>query len=259
MWERKKAKSKTIDSELYIEQCIKVHSGFYKYTKTVYTKNYNKFIVTCPIHGDFSITANDHKQGRGCSNCGKLKSIEARKIKHNEFIKSCNKTHLNKYDYVNTVYNGCREPIIIICPKHGEFEQIAYYHKQGNGCPRCNESKGEMIIANTLDYIGVKYIKEWGELLNPETGRPLLFDFFIVEYSHVIEFDGIQHFKPITFNSRSNGIENLRNTKERDDLKNRLCKESGITIKRIPYTKINDIEKIIHEEIRRLQKQATNQ
>ena len=25
----------------------------------------------------------------------------------------------------------------IICPEHGEFEQVPYSHLQGNGCPKC--------------------------------------------------------------------------------------------------------------------------
>lgn len=54
-----------------------------------------------------------------------------------DFILECNKVHENKYNYSKTNYSGNRDKIIIICPIHGEFEQRAYNHKSGQGCPKC--------------------------------------------------------------------------------------------------------------------------
>lgn len=46
-----------------------------------------------------------------------------------------------KYDYSKTNYIGSKEKIIIICLKHGEFEQKAANHINGNGCPKCGNLK----------------------------------------------------------------------------------------------------------------------
>lgn len=60
-----------------------------------------------------------------------------KKISQTEFITSCIKKHHNKYNYDKTIYNGAHSKIIIICPIHGEFIQIAHDHKNGRGCPKC--------------------------------------------------------------------------------------------------------------------------
>lgn len=59
---------------------------YYDYSKSVYTGNDNKIIIICPIHGEFSQRAGDHKRGSGCNKCGK----EAAKI-----------TNLNRYGTAN--------------------------------------------------------------------------------------------------------------------------------------------------------------
>lgn len=46
------------------------------------------------------------------------------------------------------------DPVTIICPIHGEFQQKPYKHLQGQGCPICGQikvnqltiSKGEQFI-----------------------------------------------------------------------------------------------------------------
>lgn len=46
------------------------HAGKgYSYEKTVYVKSKEKVVITCPAHGDFSITPHSHLQGQGCSKC----------------------------------------------------------------------------------------------------------------------------------------------------------------------------------------------
>lgn len=54
----------------FIEKAKKVHGDKYDYSKTVFTRNKDKVIITCPIHGDFEQEANSHLQGAGCKQCG---------------------------------------------------------------------------------------------------------------------------------------------------------------------------------------------
>lgn len=58
-----------LTTEQFIEKAKKVHGEKYDYSKTSYTKNTQKVVVTCPIHGDFLITAAHHLSGHGCPNC----------------------------------------------------------------------------------------------------------------------------------------------------------------------------------------------
>ena len=45
--------------------------------------------------------------------------------------------HGDKYDYSKTIYTIAHERVTITCPIHGDFEQVAYYHLNGNGCKVC--------------------------------------------------------------------------------------------------------------------------
>lgn len=48
-----------------------------------------------------------------------------------------NKIHNNFYDYSKTIYYNCKIKLIIICKKHGDFEQRPDTHLSGKGCPEC--------------------------------------------------------------------------------------------------------------------------
>lgn len=61
-----------------------------------------------------------------------------RKLTLKEFIDKANKVHNNKYDYSKSIYINSSKKIIIICPEHGIFEQIANNHLRGLGCPKCS-------------------------------------------------------------------------------------------------------------------------
>ena len=52
------------------------------------------------------------------------------------FIQQCWEVHGDRFDYSKAKFRGTTEPIIVGCPVHGDFEQIARKHRQG-GCPLC--------------------------------------------------------------------------------------------------------------------------
>lgn len=62
----------------------------------------------------------------------------------------------------------------------------------------------------------------------------------------IIEYDGIQHFKPIKY---FGGKDTFILTKKCDDIKNKYCKTNSITMLRISYLKFNYIADIINEAI----------
>lgn len=54
-----------------------------------------------------------------------------------EFIRRSVIAHNNRYDYSKVTYTGQHNTVVIICPVHGEFEQLAVTHQRGRGCYRC--------------------------------------------------------------------------------------------------------------------------
>lgn len=96
------------------------------------------------------------------------------KLNTEEWIKKAREIHNDKYDYSLVEYNGCRKPIKIICPVHGIFEQVAYRHLGGNGCPKCaiNTRKKTSTKRKTND----EFIKECFEKYGDK------YDYSKVEY-----------------------------------------------------------------------------
>ena len=61
-----------------------------------------------------------------------------------EFIERAKKVHGDRFNYSKVIYKNSHTKVIIICKKHGEFEQIPKTHWEGSICLLCSreESKG---------------------------------------------------------------------------------------------------------------------
>lgn len=55
----------------FAEKAKEVHGDFYGYDKVEYVKSDQNVCITCPIHGDFWQTPNNHLGGSGCPKCKK--------------------------------------------------------------------------------------------------------------------------------------------------------------------------------------------
>ena len=104
-------------------------------------------------------------------------------------------------------------------------------------------SVGETKIEQYLIKNKIPYIKEF-TFKNLKRKR---FDFYLLKDNICIEFDGIQHFKPISY---FGGVNAFINTKNNDIIKNDYCKNNKIKLIRIPYTEENNINKILDLELK---------
>jgi very-short-patch-repair endonuclease len=228
-----------LTTEEFIKRANKIHGeGTYDYSKVKYINMSSEVIITCSKHGDFPQTPQTHLHGGGCKLCGIEKRANKRKITFEEFIKRARKIHGNKYDYSKAEYENVTTPIIIICPKHKPFKQTPENHMQGQGCPSCNESKGEMKIRIFLTSNNIEFERE-KRFDDCKNKKSLPFDFYVPTYNLCIEFDGEQHFIPHSFKFKKENedikLENLKLVQKRDQIKNDYCKEKGINLLRIRY------------------------
>ncbi len=230
----KQKKRMTLSTEEFINKANKIHSFKYDYSLTKYTHNNNKIIIICPIHGEFEQVAHTHLRGYQCQRCSSNAMLT-----NEEFVKRSNKKHNNKYDYSLLKYNGYDNKVKIICSIHGEFEQRAGNHLNGAGCPRCNLSKGVLKIIKLLEEKKVKFVLE-KTFKNCKSIQLLPFDFYLEDFNACIEFDGIQHFKPMFI---WGGEKAFRKIQERDKIKTNFCIDNDINLLRIKYNE--NIEKKI--------------
>ncbi len=64
-----------------------------------------------------------------------------KRITRKEFIEKSLDIHEKLYDYSKVNYINARTKVIIICPKHGEFQQTPEKHLIGRGCNICGVKK----------------------------------------------------------------------------------------------------------------------
>ena len=95
----------------------------------------------------------------------------------------------------------------------------------------CGKSHGEAQIKQLLTQLGIKYYSEWSFPDLIDVG-PLKFDIYVPDLKILIEYQGIQHFQPITF---FGGEQRFLKQNERDNKKRLYCKEHNIKLIEIPY------------------------
>lgn len=237
------------DEEKFIEHAHKIHGDKYSYENVVYVNSTTKVDVICKKHGVFSIAPFNLLSGKGCSKCYYEATSERIMLTTEEFIDRSNIVHGGKYDYSKSVYTGKENHIKIICPTHGEFEQIAGHHMRGCGCPHCKRSLGEERIAKFLYSRNIKFTPQYKLIIDNlfVADKILRVDFFLPEYKTFIEFNGLQHYHPVDL---FGGEEKLISQQERDYALRLYCKEKKLHLLEIPYNEFGNIEGILKRSLR---------
>ena len=151
--------------------------------------------------------------------------------------------HLITVNSFKTTHNKNK----IECKIHGIFLQSLKTHFEGNGCPMCQNSKGEMKIKKYLMDNNIKYEPQ-KRFKDCRDKKPLPFDFYLPDYNMCIEFDGEQHFKPVRFYNMSweHAEKAFQRTVNHDNIKNEYCKNNNIKLIRISYINIKNVDIILN-------------
>lgn len=179
----------------------------------------------------------------GCSFCaGKNKTTE-------DFKKEI--VLINPNIAIIGEYKGSEHPIKCQCKICGHiWHPIGRSLRYGNGCPSCKCSKGEQKIQIWLNKSNISFVREkiFDDCISE---RRLRFDFYIPTLNTIIEYDGIQHYRPIDFAGKGHdwAYEEYLSTIKRDLIKNEYCAMHNISIIRIPYWQYDNIETILTQKI----------
>ena len=205
----------------------------------VFIKNEATYVnITCPKGHVYECSFESFKnKGRTCRKCSGS---------HKHTIEEV-KDFANQYGYevISDTYLNNKTHLIFKCPKDHKFSMRFDHFKSGARCPFCRESKGEKDILKYLDEHNVKYIRQY-RYEDCRDVKPLPFDFYLPDYNICIEYDGELHYKSIDFYG---GEEELMRQQNRDNIKTQYCKDNNITLIRIPYWDLNNINKILSENL----------
>lgn len=185
----------------------------YDYSKVSFTKVSDIVVITCKKHGDFKQRVASHLAGCICRKC----FFDNLLLPTKEFIKNARQRHGDTYDYSKVKYLGNKIPVEIICKTHGSFWVKPNSHvSSGSGCWKCSESKGEKEIDVILKKYKINFIREYR--IKPHLYR---YDFYLPEFNIFIEFNGIQHYRPVEIFGGEKAFTEL---KQRDEDKKQIIK-----------------------------------
>jgi hypothetical protein len=216
------------------------HNNKYDYSLVDYLNSELYISIICPEHGLFKQKTYKHMYGQGCPKCVNY----VKPFTNEEFFNKLKNIHGERYDYSLVKFKSTKHKIDIICREHGLFKQKVSKHIDGQGCPRCNDSKGETEISkylldNKFNFISQKRFDGCRNKI------PLRFDFYLPDKNICIEYNGIQHYEPIEF---FNGKDGLISQMNRDKIKEDFCIKNNIKLIVIRYDEsVNEIlkEKLI--------------
>lgn len=219
------------DNTSFIVKCNGIHNNKYDYSKVNYVNNKAKIIIICPVHGEFSQKACHHLAGKECIHCAALARGKERSYDSEEFKTKASIKHNCFYNYEKVEYIRSFNKVRIICPNHGEFQQLPANHLLGQGCPKCSSSSGETLISSYLTEMGILFEAE-KRFDDCKNKKPLPFDFYIESMNVCIEYDGEQHFRVVEYFGGERGYEKR---KINDSIKSEYCRNNNITLIRIRY------------------------
>lgn len=152
----------------FIELCKEVHNNFYSYDKCEYIRAFDDIIVTCPEHGDFTIKAYQHKQGKGCPLChSSSMEVEIRNFLSNNNIEFEEQKTFEWLKYETNMFLDFYLPqyqIAIECQGEQHFKPIEFFGGKEKFDLHLDRDKRKLELCNKYDItilyfsnLGIKY------------------------------------------------------------------------------------------------------
>ena len=125
---------KTLDLVKHIQKTNKLNKYTYLLDYSKPTIKHSDIVeIICPTHGKFNQRVDLILKNCVCKKCSNQKLVK----NYSLFLNKSNIIHNFKYTYVDESYINMSTHMTIICPTHGEFQQLPSVHEQGSGCPKC--------------------------------------------------------------------------------------------------------------------------
>lgn len=211
----------------------------------------------CNVCGDIRIVnakslveKTKNGQVRKCPVCAARERALLKRKTNKQFISELydinpNIEPLEEYT-TNDVYIRCR------CKIDGHIWSAKPHSLlQSHGCPECNRSLGELEVKRVLDKHNISYDTEF---TFPDCKNKILlrFDFYLKDINTCVEYQGRQHYEPVSFGSTASEQEIIHRFNvqcKNDEIKKQYCQDNNIKLITIPYTDFDNIEQILNKYI----------
>jgi len=198
---------------------------------TEYRGTHKKLLVKCLIcDNEFNYPYNNLHKESGCRKCV-FNNLRLSFEKVKSIVKSFGLTLLS------TKYENYQSRLKLKCEFGHIFEQTLHSIKRARSCSICNTGKymSEYICRGYMEYLFDKSFNKarFSWLINKE-GNKLELDGYNKSLSLSFEMDGIQHIEFVPFFHKT--VDNFIKRQHDDKIKDKLCKEHGITIIHVPHT-----------------------
>ncbi|WAX23266.1 hypothetical protein VL10_ORF75 [Staphylococcus phage vB_SauM_VL10] len=221
------------------EQQRKTHDEFCLEVKTLgndefeviekYQGNHKPVKLKHTICGnEFTVAPNDFKKGQRCPKCSILK----RRLSQEEWENRVSKLTGKEYTFLEK-YKGNGMKIKVKHEKCGNVYAVKpNNYLSGYRCPICKSSIGEQLLVNFLTNKDITFIPQY--YFNNLRGNKgyLRYDFYLPEYNILIEYNGIQHYKPVEF---FGGLKTYKRQLERDNIKRQYAVDNNISLIEVPF------------------------
>lgn len=198
---------------------------------------------------------NAHIKGHKCPYCSGQKVATGKNDLQTLYPETAKEYSDKNNIPVNLISAHSHHKVLWNCPFCGNEYAATVNHRTlgGTECPTCSKpSKGERKVKDVLDELGITY-KQQECFEGLKDKHPLRFDFTIYQDNKliaVIEFNGIQHYKPT---SVFGGEKALRVQEKHDLMKVQYCVDHGLYLLQIPYkTSECDTEEYVRRFFRNL-------
>jgi len=186
----------------------------------------------------------------GCSKCYVERIRETQGMGVDLFQKRLNEIHPSlevRGEYINN-----STPIEIYCNQH----KYSYYLTPAAAlsritcCDRTRKTYREEQVYLLLCRWGYE-VETQKTFDDCKDKRKLAFDFYLKDFNILVEYDGEQHFRPVSFGAQTNedAINRYKYTVFHDDIKNKYCKLNNIPLIRIPYWEFEELEVFLFDKL----------
>lgn len=243
------------DKDEYVSDCVKLKLNNYKLLDIKRdSRGAIKVFVQCEnkLHPPYWVKFRDVNKGGRCIKCqGKIGGNKRR-----------NRNPLVTNIYKQKVFDLCQNEFIVLGEYKNMDTKVLMYHTECENefevnphsflrnksfCPYCSKKqyKGEKIIKKFLTSQSIVFEpqKTFNDCRNK---NKLPFDFYLLDYNLLIEYQGGQHYKPIEY---FGGQEQFEYRQNNDQIKKDYCQQNNIPLLEIPYWEFDNIETIINKHL----------